>query len=1224
MLTEEDIKKTKGILKAIITGDGENFESLLQGVSTEVLNTPVDNSGRTLLHYAATSRNDTFYNILVGKGCYTNVKDINGIDSRQARDKARHARTQWHGVDTHDPNTARKCVMQAVEQSAKGEIYAALALLDLVSNNDANMQVNEAGHTILHLAGIEGSDPAFTEVLLLKGCALNTRDINGNTPLHTIAATVGKNTLGNLDAICDGALIADVNAKNNEGDTPLHIATKRMDHEKIDALLSRLSDISVANNAGKTVFHIVAERWPRRNVLAYIDKVQGAVSPNIEGNRECAEALIFPDQEGISAVQHIIRRNVPDAGKIFERALRIADKVYSSGSPEVRSLFTCPGIKDAKTLLHLVSSNDSKDFNRTARIIVEEACHRFGEEPFTHVDIFGNAPIHAAAQTATPEVFEQVIRSTPESVVNDAALNGKAPIHMIVEDELNSKNSSTKLQALLDNVRNIPSINVLSPVTGKTPVMAAYQKGRNNDVSAMLRCNSIDVDIPSSDGLTIIHSAAKDGKLDILQSAMSARVRKHGSSNFPTHDGIPTPGVYAIREAARGKGKKVLPAVLDLLLPHEPSIENIAIEAIRAGALDILQHIGLPDLLSVNKEVTTPEGVKTTLISEALRSGNYDIVRALVREGANLEASAEPAISSGIKGGCFKGKEALERLDHIRRSGGLVNTPEGTLSPLAAAVQAANERGNLRNGNKIINYLIQSGADIGSTDAQGTPALHLATAAGNGKTALLLLKRGAQATQTDRDGRTALHVAAANGDGKLYKLLASQCPSSCKPIYSHAGSTSLHEALCSERVSERCFLKMLKESQKYLPANDFIDLINSQQIANGDSLLHLASSRGFGQACKVLMKAGAIASVVNIEGKTPADVAAPSLTTRPWFFGTSVAQQLAEQVVVPEGGFPPYVPSEAPGSRTPSLGSLSSFDDVSDISSSSVESASDRSSVSSVSGAALEGIAGLYETAGAEGPVEEAIYEEVKDTGGVEGVESIYATVGAVAVSEEVESEPEYSEAFDSVKPTKRPGSDGSIYSEVYDSKQKTTSSATGVSSGLKEEPIYATVKKGPKEGETSKKEGVSSEKGGGKTISVVKKKAKPAAPIRTSSLLPKEDASSDKGHAEVERGSSFASALQEQKGKLRTTKEGTKESDPGKTSPSPVLSEEFQKEVAAAAEGLQGAVEAQKGDEGAAKAPEHDAGVSSGVSGREGDGSQPEASQSEGHKPVKGGGRGR
>nr|AGO06062.1 AnkA [Anaplasma phagocytophilum] len=1255
MLTEEEMKKSRSALKAIITGDYEGFKASIQGISAEGLNAPVDKNGRTLLHYAATSRNEGFYNILVEQGSITNVKDSNKWTPEQAREAAVRARTQWYGADINDPEVSRKCLMQAVQQAAKGKVYGALGILDIVRNDDANIQVNEHGHSVLHLACVEGSDPDFTSILMLKGCSLRSKDVDGNTPLHTAASTVNKNALKNLQVLGDQALIVDVNAQNNAGNTPLHVATGRMDHEKIGELLSRFSDISVANNDGKSVFHLVAEQWPRREISSYIEKVLKAVSSNIEGNRECAEALIFPDNEGISAVQHVIRRNVSDAGKVFETAIHVADKVYGSNSPETKSLFTCPRAQDARTLMHLVCSYKGDGATALIPKVLNEAALRFGGDPFSVVDVKGRAPIHLAAESGTDEkIFRQVVKHTPEEIINAVASDGRAPIHIIVEDHKDHKEASAKLQALLERANSfpsisLPSINLPSPVSGKTPVVSAYEKGSFGDVEKILRCNGIDVDSPSNDGLTILHHAARDGNLEIVCAALTARNLKYSSfAKFPVRDEIPTPSVYAVREA---KDPKTLAQVLDVLIDREPNPQHVAVEAIKRGSRELLDHLITKKVVDINETFVNSEGRETTLAFEALGAGQYYIVKHLIKNGAAVEGVAnESALAAGILGGCFQGRRAVLHMERVIGAGASVNAPMGTLSPLAAAVRAVNEGADPKAIKGIIDSLVQKGANLGSMDEQGNPALHLALVNAHGKIAKVLIKAGANPEQLDCHGRTPLHVAAAVGDTAQFKMMARSSPERCFSSHSYTGDTPLHEALASREVTEKSFLKMLKEIKGQVSPECFRDVINARQLASGETLLHLAASRGYGRACKILVNAGAEVSVVDIEGRTPADVAAPSLKARPWFFGKSVAKQLEERVQVPEGGFPPYVPEEhiPAGYRTPTWESISSLGSVSDLSSTSTKSISDLSADSEVEGPSAPstpGVESIYTTAGSEGP-EEPIYEDIKDvrgagdveslyaTAGVEGpeepiyedikdvrgagdVESLYATAG-VAVTSETQVgerlESIYADPFDVVK-SKQPRPE-SIYSDPF-AGERAASSETTTSAAPEEEPIYATVKKGPKKSDATQKEATSSgtapeEKG---TISVVKKKAKPQAPVRTSSLSPKGDLGSDKGPG-PETASPLAAALQAQKGKLRPVKEGA----PGsKADPSVISSEEFKKALAEAAAGLQGAVaEAQKGDAGAEKA-QQDPSMESGAPG-----SQPEAPQSEGPKSVKGGGRGR
>nr|ADA72184.1 AnkA [Anaplasma phagocytophilum] len=983
MLTEEEIKKSKNALQAIITGNYEGFEASIQGISAEGLNAPVDKNGRTLLHYAATSRNEGFYNILVERGSITNVKDSNKWTPEQAREAAVRARTQWYGADINDPEVSRKCLMQAVQQAVKGNVYGALGILDIVRNDDANIQVNERGHSVLHLACVEGSDPDFTSILMLKGCSLRSKDVDGNTPLHTAASTVNKNASKNLQVLCDQALVVDVNAKNNAGNTPLHVATGRMDHEKIDELLSRFSDISVANNEGKSVFHLVAEKWLRREISSYIEKVLKAVSTNIEGNRECAEALIFPDNEGISAVQHVIRRNVSDAVKVFETAIRVADKVYGSNSPEMKALFTCPRAQDAQTLMHIVCSYKGDGATELIPKVLNEAALRFGGDPFSVVDVKGRAPIHLAAESGKDEkIFGQVAKHTPGEIINAVASDGRALIHIIVEDQKDHKEASAKLQALLERTNSfppisLPSINLPSPVSGRTPVVSAYEKGSFGDVEKMLRCNGIDVDSPSNDGLTILHHAARDGNLEIVSAALTARNLKYTSfGKFPVRDEIPTPGVYAVREAKDPKG---LEKVLDALMDREPNPQHVAVEAIKRGSRELLDHLIAKKVVDVNERFVNSEGQETTLAREALGAGKYDIVKYLIENGAAVEGLAnESALSTGILGGCFQGRRAVLHMGRVIKAGALVNAPMGTLSPLAAAVRAVHEGANPKDIKGIIDSLVQQGANIGSRDEQGNPALHLALVNANSrKIAKVLIKAGANTEQLDSHGRTPLHVAAAVGDAAQFKMIANASTEKCFSSHSYTGDTPLHEALASWKVTEKSFLKMLKEIKCQVSPECFLDVINARQLASGESLLHVAAARGYGKTCKILVNAGAEVSIVDIEGKTPADVAAPSLKARSWFFRKSVAKQLAERVQVPEGGFPPYVPEEhiPAGYRTPTWESISSLSSVSDLSS-------------------TEFIGELSSDSEVEGP-EEPIYEDIKDVRGARDVESVYTTAGS-------------------------------------------------------------------------------------------------------------------------------------------------------------------------------------------------------------------------------------
>jgi ankyrin repeat protein len=115
---------------------------------------------------------------------------------------------------------------------------------------DLEKRDNE-GKTALFWVGHWSSDEeyegAFIECLRLlakAGAKVNTRDNDGNTPLHeAVAAEFAEELL---------KLGADVNARNNDGETPLHVASDMGDKEVVKLLLAKAADANVKNNKGET------------------------------------------------------------------------------------------------------------------------------------------------------------------------------------------------------------------------------------------------------------------------------------------------------------------------------------------------------------------------------------------------------------------------------------------------------------------------------------------------------------------------------------------------------------------------------------------------------------------------------------------------------------------------------------------------------------------------------------------------------------------------------------------------------------------------------------------------------------------------------------------------------------------------------------------------------------------------------------------------------------
>lgn len=87
-----------------------------------------------------------------------------------------------------------------------------------------------------------------------------------------------------------------------------------------------------------------------------------------------------------------------------------------------------------------------------------------------------------------------------------------------------------------------------------------------------------------------------------------------------------------------------------------------------------------------------------------------------------------------------------------------------------ARVDAAHAR-RVQGRADTVRDLVDRGADMDATDAEGYTALHCAAEAGRADVVDLLLKSGANAKTTTVKGRSAAEVAAAAGKSKVVRLL---------------------------------------------------------------------------------------------------------------------------------------------------------------------------------------------------------------------------------------------------------------------------------------------------------------------------------------------------------------------------------------------------------------------------------------------------------------------
>ncbi|KAF4333741.1 hypothetical protein FBEOM_12447 [Fusarium beomiforme] len=212
------------------------------------------------------------------------------------------------GADIHDRDTkGNTCLLIAASQASAGEvefliangadvnaqndteetcIYKAMGskvfgyeITKTLLENGARIDArNRHGETCLHFLGHQRGfitlADVWLELLAIYGADLNIRDNNGNTPLHHIAGRGEFETLMSYTNVPG----VDINARDCKGWTPLHAAAASIwfDGDKKAAILvEKGADVNYRNNEGRTPLD-EAYIINNREVARYREKNGGA------------------------------------------------------------------------------------------------------------------------------------------------------------------------------------------------------------------------------------------------------------------------------------------------------------------------------------------------------------------------------------------------------------------------------------------------------------------------------------------------------------------------------------------------------------------------------------------------------------------------------------------------------------------------------------------------------------------------------------------------------------------------------------------------------------------------------------------------------------------------------------------------------------------------------------------------------------------------------------
>uniref|UniRef100_A0A8C5HQN6 Serine/threonine-protein phosphatase 6 regulatory ankyrin repeat subunit C-like n=1 Tax=Gouania willdenowi TaxID=441366 RepID=A0A8C5HQN6_GOUWI len=785
-----------------------------------------DRSGRTPLHHAAYSGHEEMVYALLRKGAGVGAKD------KQERQPIHLAAHLGHvgvvklllsyGGDVMCTDKRGYTPLHAAAANAQSDMV--MYLLSL------GVERNYHGNTPLHLAAASSSGVLCLEMLVSNGADVNIRNKDGRSALH-MAAMYGRFT-GSQILIQNGG---EVDCVDKKGNTPLHVAARYGQELLVSALLTNEADRCRQGAHGMLPLHLAA----------------------LHGYPDCCRKLLS---------------NGFDINMLDDHGRTCLHAAASGGNVECLNLLLNFGaeidIKDnlGRSALHYATASGNSQC--TVSLV------RAGAE-VNELDLTNCSPLHYAAASHT---FCGCLDFLLENGANPTLKNSKgySAVHYAAaygnKQHLELVRPVSFFFFFLLSVLFTQSETVLTQYWFATIaafgdflqlqsfalvllptlflIFSSIQAYYGHGKALLLLCETlVSLDVRDIEGQTALHLAAQRG---FSSYCLLLLVNMEQSADIL--DCQDTSGQTALMLAALGC--------------HTDCV-----------------HI----LLEKGAQVDAADKRGFTALHRAVVLGSEDCVLAVLEHGASAlcrdSQGRTPLHLAASRGHTellltlLKAVKKADPLDSLLDYSGFTPTHwaahhghDGCLRVLLNNTFFSNQEGNpftplhcaLVNGHDVAAELLVKSVGshtVNCRDAKGRTPLHAAAYSGSAAGLQLVLDQGAEVNAVDNCGCSALMVAARCGQNiavDLHEML-------------------LYVIVTELRKSSMCFLLQGHEMCALLILGEITD--SSLIDARNNTLqmpLHIAARKGLATVVQVLLSRGAAVMAVDEEGHTPALACAPN------------------------------------------------------------------------------------------------------------------------------------------------------------------------------------------------------------------------------------------------------------------------------------------------------------------------------------------------------------
>jgi len=660
---------------------------------------------------------------------------------------------------------------------------------------------------------------------LQNGLDVNARAGNGNTALHIALLRGAHPKLTEMVKLLV-EFGADINAKNNKLETPLHFAAD-LNSEEIGSLLIELEcEANCEDSLTRSPLHRAVGR---RNSKVTEMLLQYGLAVNQKCCREETTPLhvavaVAKGSKSVHIPQVLLQHGADTEAKNALGETPLASAVATNGGNfSLVQFFLLEGSsvntqdKIGETPLMKAVRNAVVPVTGYTNIV--EVLLEHGSS-VNNIDQYGRTPLHFIPSCTGVEVCQLLLDHGCD--VNLADYNGETPLHVA------ATGNPEIVERLLQQGAHVGTLDR----DNRCPLHAAAYSGDCRSVELLIQ-RGADVHLADSQGWSPLHFAAAGGNFD------NVKILIQGGSNVKAVDGN---GRTALHLAA----KRGFLYLVKLLVDHGSDInatdfngQSVLSAMYKLTSLEYyledplqlyLDHGG--DKLAVDDETgrtTLHFGVTQEFVSS---------VNSLLDEGLDIEAIDKNG-DTPLHRAAMKGTEEMLQL-LIDRGADLTAVNSKGQTPLLASL--ANHKSNLllkhvqnfqiadNYGNTALHlgiyrpspddpllvdpwiqpselskddiiFLLNAGASVHCRDTQENTPLHIAAAENRCEIAELLIKEGSDVNATNMQGRTCLHMATCSRTGVPGTLQMLILHGADVNAVDELGSTPLHIAFTLPHLS---------------------------------------------------------------------------------------------------------------------------------------------------------------------------------------------------------------------------------------------------------------------------------------------------------------------------------------------------------------------------------------------------------------------------------------